>query len=177
MRLLWELFVELFLIGSFSVGGGLATVPYLINLSERQQWYTIGELMDMIAVSESTPGPIAINMATYVGYQVSGVIGSIIASVAVMITGVVFMIIVGRSLMKFKRSSWLPKVFYGLRPTIAALIAFAAYTMMVSIVNQEMVIISTISLFVISLILIIKTKLSPITLIVFAAIASLVIPF
>lgn len=67
MRLLWELFVEFFLIGSFSVGGGLATVPYLINLSERQQWYSIGELMDMIAVSESTPGPIAINLATYVG--------------------------------------------------------------------------------------------------------------
>lgn len=177
MRLLWELFVEFFLIGSFSVGGGLATIPYLINLSERQQWYSIGELMDMIAVSESTPGPIAINLATYVGYQVSGVIGSIIASVAVMITGVVFMIIVGHSLMKFKRSSWLPKVFYGLRPTIAALIAFAAYTMMVSIVNQEMVIISTISLFVISLVLIVKTNLSPITLIVFAAIASLVIPF
>ena len=170
---MWELFV----VGFSFVGGGLATIPYLINLSERQQWYSIGELMDMIAVSESTPGPIAINLATYVGYQVSGVIGSIIASVAVMITGVVFMIIVGHSLMKFKRSSWLPKVFYGLRPTIAALIAFAAYTMMVSIVNQEMVIISTISLFVISLVLIVKTNLSPITLIVFAAIASLVIPF
>ncbi len=177
MKLLWQLFVEFFLIGSFSIGGGLATIPYLINLSDRTQWYTLGKLMDMIAVSESTPGPIAINMATYVGYQVSGILGSIIASIAVMITGVLFMIIVRRFLEYFKKSSWLPKVFYGLRPTIAALITFAAYTMVVSIVNQEMVVLSTVGLFVVSLILIIKTKLSPITLIVLSAIVSLFIPF
>ena len=177
MGLLWLLFIEFVIIGTFSVGGGLATLPFLINLSSKYDWYTMPELIDMIAISESTPGPIGINMATYVGYRVSGIPGSLVASLAVMFTGVVFMLIVGRQLERFKNSPWLKKIFYGLRPTIAALIAFAAYTMLSTIVSGDFVVVTTIGLFIVSLVLIVKTKLSPITIIAMAALASLVIPF
>ncbi len=175
------LLFEFFLIGTFSIGGGLTTLPFLINLANKYPWFTQAKLMDMVAISESTPGPIGINMATYVGYTAGGVLGGVIASVAMMITGLIFMLIVARSLERFKSSSWLIKVFYGLRPTIAALIAYAAYMMLRTVltdVGQDMlVIISSSLLFVIALVMISKTKLSPIVLIGAAAIIGLFIPF
>lgn len=181
MNQIWLLFIEFLLIGAFTVGGGLATIPYLINLIDKYDWYTQSMLMDMIAISESTPGPIGVNMATYVGYIVEGIPGALVASVAVMMTGVIFMMIVGSQLEKFKSNPILKKIFYGLRPTIAALIAYAAYTMIVAIVGEMgMVateIISTVSLFILTLVLMTKTKLSPITIIGIAAMVSLFVTF
>ncbi len=177
MKKIWLLFIEFFLIGTFSVGGGLATLPYLINLAGKYDWYTVAELMDMVAISESTPGPIGINMATYVGYNVDGILGSLMASMGVMLTGVLFMMIVGQQLEKFRDSVWLNKVFYGLRPTIAALIAFAGYTMIVSIAGAEPNVLTSILLFVVSLVMITKFKVSPILMIGIAALSSIVIPF
>lgn len=177
----WLLFIEFLLIGTFSVGGGLATLPFLIRLADKYPWFTQSTLMDMVAISESTPGPIGINMATYAGYTAAGVFGGVIASFAVMITGLVFMMIIGRSLERFKGSMWLVKVFYGLRPTIAALIAFAAYTMLSTVIKgvavESVSIVSTGILFVGTIMIMMKTKLSPITLIAGAAVLSLVISF
>ena len=177
----WLLFIEFLLIGTFSVGGGLATLPFLIRLADKYPWFTQSTLMDMVAISESTPGPIGINMATYAGYTAGGVMGGVIASLAVMITGLIFMIIVGRSLERFKGSLWLVKVFYGLRPTIAALIGFAAYTMLKTVISgiaiEPVSIIATVILFGGTLLLMIKTKVSPITIIGLAAALSFVIPF
>lgn len=181
MIIYWLLFIEFLIIGTFSVGGGLATLPYLIRLADKYPWFTQSTLMDMVAISESTPGPIGINMATYVGYTVGGVPGGLLASFAVMITGLIFMIIVGRSLERFKDSLWLVKVFYGLRPTIAALIAFAAYTMLKTVIGgvemQAVSIISTSILFAGTILLMVKTKVSPITIIAMAAVFSFIIPF
>lgn len=177
MKKIWLLFIEFFLIGTFSVGGGLATLPYIINLAGKYDWYTVAELMDMVAISESTPGPIGINMATYVGYSVDGILGSLMASMGVMLTGVLFMMIVGQQLEKFRDSVWLNKVFYGLRPTIAALIAFAGYTMIVSIAGAEPNVLTSILLFVVSLVMITRFKVSPILMIGIAALSSIVIPF
>lgn len=177
MKKIWLLFIEFFLIGTFSVGGGLATLPYLIKLADKYDWYTIAELMDMVAISESTPGPIGINMANYVGYNVDGFLGSLVASLGVMLTGVIFMMIVGQQLEKFRDSVWLNKVFYGLRPTIAALIAFAGYTMIMSIAGAEPNVLTSILLLVVSLVLITRFKISPIMMIGIAALSSLVIPF
>ncbi len=175
------LFVEFLLIGTFSVGGGLATLPFLINLANKYPWFDQATLMDMVAISESTPGPIGINMATYAGYVAGGIPGGVIASVSVMITGLLVMIIIGKSLEHFKSSSWLVKVFYGLRPTIAALIAYAAYTMLKTVISdmgvETVPIISTSVLFALALFLIIKTKISPILLIGMAAMISLVVRF
>ncbi len=176
----WLLFIEFLIIGTFAVGGGLATLPYLIALADKYGWFTKATLMDMVAISESTPGPIGINMATYVGYVVGKIPGSIIASVAVMISGVVFMIVVARSLERFKNSFWLVKVFYGLRPTIAALIGFAAYTMLHTILGDMTVstipILGTLFLFGMTFVLMHKTKLSPVTIIAMAAVLSFFIP-
>ncbi len=175
------LFLEFLLIGAFAVGGGLATLPYLIALSDKYPWFSQATLMDMVAISESTPGPIGINMATYAGYVAGGIPGGVIASVSVMITGLIFMIIIGSSLERFKSSFWLVKVFYGLRPTIAALIGFAAFTMLQTVVGdttwQLVPIVSSIGLFVLTILLVLKTKLSPISIIALAALVSLIIPF
>ena len=136
--------------------------------------------MDMVAISESTPGPIGINMATYAGYVAGGVMGGFIASVSVMITGLLVMILVGRSLERFKNSVWLLKVFYGLRPTIAALIAYAAYMMLKTVVTDVsydvIPILATTLLFMATLTLIFKTKVSPIVLIGLAAVIGALIP-
>lgn len=176
----WLLFIEFFIIGTFAVGGGLATLPYLIALGDKYGWFTKAALMDMVAISESTPGPIGINMATYVGYMVGKIPGSIIASIAVMLSGLIFMIVVARSLEHFKNSFWLVKIFYGLRPTIAALIGFAAYTMLYTIVGDMTLstvpILGTLLLFTMTFVLMAKTKLSPVSIIAIAAALSLIIP-
>ena len=79
--LLLRLYWEFFLVGLFSMGGGMATVPFLFDLSARTGWVTTADLTTMIAISEATPGPIGVNMATYVGYVSAGIPGSIIALV------------------------------------------------------------------------------------------------
>src|SRR5690554_5205129 len=124
------LFIEFLIIGSFSVGGGLATLPFLYSLADKYTWFDRATLIDMIAISETTPGPIGINMATYAGFKAAGVFGGVIASIALMVTGILFMIIIANMLSKFKNHIIVKKIFYGLRPTVAALIAFAAYQML-----------------------------------------------
>ena len=75
-----RLFFEFFKVGLFSVGGGLATIPFLTDLGQRTGWFTSGQLADMIAISESTPGPLGVNMSTYVGFNTAGMMGVIVAT-------------------------------------------------------------------------------------------------
>ena len=77
----WTLFFEFFKIGLFAVGGGLATIPFLFDLTKRFDWFSTQDLVSMIALSESTPGPLGVNMATFAGFQTTGVLGGIIATV------------------------------------------------------------------------------------------------
>ena len=81
MMLYLRLFFEFFCTGLFSVGGGLATIPFLQNIGVRTGWFTSQELANMIAVSEATPGPMGVNMATYVGFTSGGVVGSVVATI------------------------------------------------------------------------------------------------
>ncbi|MEG1863284.1 MAG: chromate transporter, partial [Oscillospiraceae bacterium] len=74
------LFYEFFKIGLFTFGGGLATIPFLQDLSQKTGWFTLSQLTDFIAISESTPGPVAVNMATYTGYEVAGILGGFVAT-------------------------------------------------------------------------------------------------
>jgi chromate transporter len=174
------LFIEFLIIGTFAIGGGLSSLPYFIALTEKYDWFSKSMLMDMVAISESTPGPIGINMATYVGYVVGKIPGSLIASFAMTISGFIFIIIIATYLEDFKMSSASLKVFYGLRPTIAALIGYAAFTMMVTVFSDmtlEIIPISaTLILFVTTLLLMNKTKISPLTIIAVTALISLFIP-
>ena len=116
---------EFFKTGLFAMGGGLATLPFLYNIASRYNWYTTADISDMIAISESTPGPLGINMATYVGYKSFGITGALAAPLALVMPSVIVIIIVAKVLDKFKSSSAVKKIFYGIRPASTGLIAAA----------------------------------------------------
>ena len=117
-----RLFYEFFKVGLFSVGGGLATVPFLTDIAERTGWFTAGDLANMLAISESTPGPIGVNMATYVGFHTGGIPGGIIATLGLITPAVIVITIIVGFLKKFRESRVVDSVFYGLRPASTALI-------------------------------------------------------
>ena len=123
--ILIELYLRFFIVGLFSVGGGLATLPFLYEMVDKTGWFTAHDISTMIAVSESTPGPIGINMASYVGCTTSGVLGSIVATLGRVSPSIIIIVIVAHYLKKFKENKYVQAAFYGLRPTAAALIAAA----------------------------------------------------
>ena len=114
-----HLFWEFFKTGLFAVGGGLATLPFLQNMSDRTGWFTHAQLADMLAVSESTPGPIGVNMATYVGFSTGGVGGALIATLGLITPSVIVILIVAAFLKAFRDSKWVSAAFYALRPAFA----------------------------------------------------------
>ena len=126
--ILLKLFWEFLKIGLFSVGGGMATLPFLYDLADSTGWYTYSQLADMLAVSESTPGPVGINMATYVGYTVGGFAGAVTATVGIVLPGVILVLIIVSVLDKFRGNRYVDAAFYGLRPASTALIAAAGIT-------------------------------------------------
>lgn len=128
LRLFWEFFKT----GLFAVGGGMATLPFLYNISDSTGWFTHAQLADMIAVSESTPGPIGVNMATYVGFTTAGIPGAVIATVGLVTPSVIIILLIARVLAAFRQNKYVDAAFYGLRPCSVALIA-AAGVMVVKI--------------------------------------------
>ena len=119
------LFWEFLKIGLFAVGGGMATLPFLKELGARTGWFTQDLITDMIAISESTPGPIGINMATYVGCNVAGVFGGFIATMGEVIPSLIIVILISTSLERFRSAKAVGDAFYGLRPAVTGLIAAA----------------------------------------------------
>ena len=120
-----KLFWEFFQTGLFAVGGGMATLPFLYDISDRTGWFTHQQLADMIAVSESTPGPIGVNMATYSGYVTAGVPGAIISTLGLITPSIIVILIVSAFLYAFRDNKYVNAVFYGLRPASAAMISAA----------------------------------------------------
>ena len=134
--MLLKLFWEFFKIGLFAVGGGMATLPFLYDLSAKTGWFTAQQIADMIAVSESTPGPIGINMATYVGYTCAGVPGSVAATLGTITPGIILVSIVAVFLAKFRSNKTVEAAFYGLRPCSTGLIAAAGISViLISVFN------------------------------------------
>lgn len=130
MMLYIRLFIEFFLTGLFAVGGGMATIPFLEDMSARTGWFSFAQLADMIAVSESTPGPIGVNMATYVGYLTGGIPGSLVATLGLITPSVIISIIIAAFLKKFRENKYVERVFYGIRPASTALIASAGVSVL-----------------------------------------------
>lgn len=122
---LLQLFFEFFRTGLFSVGGGLATIPFLQDMGQRTGWFTQADLANMIAVSESTPGPMGVNMASYVGFTVGGPVGCAVATVGLIAPSVIVILVIAGFLQKFRHSKGVEAVFYGLRPASTGLIAAA----------------------------------------------------
>ena len=121
---------EFFKIGLFSVGGGMATLPFLMDLTEKYDWFTASELANMVAISESTPGPVGINMATYAGYQAAGIPGALIATLSLTAPALVIIVLIARFLENFSENPTVKAVFYGIRPTVAALIGYAVWELL-----------------------------------------------
>ena len=120
------LFYEFFKTGLFAVGGGLATLPFLYDMAARHpEWFTTSQLADMVAVSESTPGPLGVNMATYVGFVTGGVPGAVIATVGLVTPSVIVILLIARVLKAFRENQYVDAGFYGLRPCSIGLIAAA----------------------------------------------------
>ena len=120
-----QLFWEFAKIGLFAVGGGMATLPFLERLSEKTGWFEPALIADMVAISESTPGPIGINMATYVGCDIAGIWGGIVATMGLVAPALLVVILVSMSLEKFRGNQIVDNLFYGLRPAVTAMIAAA----------------------------------------------------
>jgi chromate transporter len=120
------LIYEFLKVGIFSVGGGLATLPFLYRLADKYPWFNRETLIDMIAISESTPGPIGVNMATYAGYAAGGVTGGVLATVSLLFPSVLVLMSIVRVLDHFKGNKFVKAAFYGVRPAVTALIASAA---------------------------------------------------
>ena len=135
-----QLFWEFFKTGLFAVGGGMATIPFLYDISTATGWFTHNDLANMIAVSESTPGPIGVNMATYVGFitgmDIAGVptaiLGAVIATLGLITPCVIVILLVCMILNTFRNNKYLDSAFYGLRPASTGLIAAAGLSVVIS---------------------------------------------
>jgi chromate transporter len=132
------LFIEYFKIGLFAIGGGMATIPFLSKLAERTHWFTQNDLLDMIAVSESTPGPIGVNTATYVGFHIDGIVGMLTATIGLVTPSVIVIIMVYSALKKFGDNFYVKSGMYGLRAASCGLIAAAGILVArVTLLNEE----------------------------------------
>ena len=190
MMLMLELGFRFFCCGLFAIGGGLATLPFLYNISKETGWYTFSDISNMIAVSESTPGPMGVNMATYVGFHIKGILGGLAAPLSLVLPSVIIIVIISKILDKFKSSSIVQNALYGLRAASTALIAAAgigvakiaflhvgedgslAFSELFSIINWKAIVLSLAIWYGL-----VKWKKHPILYIVVAAVAGIVFQF
>ena len=143
MHTLLVMFLEFFKTGLFAVGGGLATIPFLMDMSDKYGWFSQSELANMIAVGESTPGPIGVNMATYVGFitgieqggLLSAILGAVIATLGLVTPCYIIITIIALFLKNFRENKYVDRAFYGLRPASAGLIAAA----LVSVIQSALI--------------------------------------
>lgn len=125
MMTLLNMMMQFFKTGLFSVGGGLATLPFLYEMSDRFGWFSHNDIADMIAVSESTPGAIGINMSTYAGFTTAGVLGGILATFSLAAPSIIVILVIAKFLEKFQGNRYVANAFYGLRPASIAMISAA----------------------------------------------------
>lgn len=131
-----RLYYEFFKAGLFAIGGGLATLPFLTEMADKTGWFTQAELADMIAISESTPGPIGVNMASYVGFTtgsqsgipLGSILGCLVATLGLITPSIIIILIIFGILKKFKDNRYVKSAFYGLRPASTGLIAAAGFS-------------------------------------------------
>ncbi len=126
------LMLEFFKTGLFAVGGGLATIPFLQEMSANYGWFSLEELSTMIAVSESTPGAMGINMSTYVGFSQFGVGGSILSTLSLVAPSIIVICIIARYYEKFKALTVVQHIFAGLKPAVVAFVASATISLMIT---------------------------------------------
>lgn len=130
------LFYEFFLVGLFAIGGGAATIPFLFDLSAKYNWFSVEDLTNMIAVSESTPGPIGVNMATFAGFETAGVTGALCATFGLILPSVIIIVLFAKTVEKFACDQALHHTLKFVQPAVCALILNAAIEIgMLSLTN------------------------------------------
>jgi len=135
-----RLFIEFFQTGLFAIGGGMATIPFLYDMADKTGWFTQNDVANMVAISESTPGPIGVNMSTYIGYLTGmteggipgALLGAVIATLGLITPSIIVILIVAAILNSFRNNPYVDKAFYGLRPASAGLIAAAGLSILLS---------------------------------------------
>lgn len=173
--------MEFFLTGLFAVGGGLATLPFLTQMSVKHPaWFTQEMLVNMVAVSESTPGPIGINMATYVGYTVSGLPGALLATLSLVLPSIVVILIIAHVLERYRDNKLVNTVFAGMRPAVTGLIAAAAFSILKLVLLPAENVFSWINLALLVVIFVLTQlkytkKLHPIVFILIGALAGILL--
>ena len=136
--ILLRLFYEFFKTGLFAVGGGMATIPFLYSMADKTGWFTYDALADMIAISESTPGPMGVNMATYVGFTSAGMAGAVIATLGLITPSVIVILIIAKFLSNFSENRFVKSAFHTIRPASTALIAAAGFLVLrLSLLNID----------------------------------------
>ena len=134
-----RLFYEFFKAGLFAIGGGLATLPFLSNIADTTGWFTQADLANMVAISESTPGPIGVNMASYVGFTTKGILGAVVATIGLITPSIIVILIIAGFLKAFRDNRYVKGAFYGLRPASTGLITAAGVSVvMISLVQWDL---------------------------------------
>lgn len=173
--MLWELFLSFFQVGALSFGGGLAALPLIqAQVVDHHQWITMTELVDLITIAEMTPGPIAINSATFVGIQVAGIPGALVATIGCILPACLIVSLLAWLYFKFQDLTILQGALEGLRPGIVAMIASAGVSILLLALfgsHSEGLPLSQLNLlsltcFVVGLICLRRTKVSPISVMV-----------
>lgn len=131
MGLAFELFFTFFKIGLFTIGGGYAMIPMIQAEVSEKGWLTMTQLVDFIAIAESTPGPFAVNIATYVGARTLGVGGAALATFGVVLPSFVIILVIARFFMAFQDNQYVKGALNGLRPAVVGLVAAAAFSIAV----------------------------------------------
>ncbi len=184
MPLFLQIFIEFFKTGLFSIGGGLATLPFLFKMAENYGWFTTEQLTNMIAISESTPGPIGVNIATYVGFTINGVAGALFATLSLVLPSIIVILIIAGFLEKFKDNKTVKTVFYGLRPAVVGMLAVSLLTVFKTtfIIPDAASILASIDLlkvavFAVLLFLVMKFKKHPVLYIAIGAVCGIIFKF
>ena len=182
-----EIFCRFFLVGLFSIGGGLATLPFLYDISDTTGWFTHTQLADMLAIAESSPGAIGINTAACAGYHIASVGGAVCSVLGEVAPGIIIILIIAALLDKFRNNRYVEWALWGLRAASAALITAAWLSIVkISLIHYDMIGSAGIELFdvvsirgfviaaIVAIIMKVRKDVHPIVLIIAGAIMGIV---
>ena len=170
------LFFEFFKIGLFAIGGGLVTIPFIYELANKTGWFSANTIPNMIALSESTPGPLGINMATYTGFTINGVLGGLFATIGLVTPSIIIIVLIAKLLAKYRQNQYVQKLFNAIKSAVLALIFVAGITIFQQTVLTG-TLIKELVLFLLLFLTITKTKLHPIFFILISGIIGIIFRF
>ncbi len=171
MSTLWQLFTTFFKIGAFTFGGGYAMLPLLqIETITNHHWLTQKEFMEIIAIAEMTPGPVAINSATFIGFRTAGILGSAVATLGVIMPSVIVVLLITILFKQFQNSSWTKAILAGIKPAIIGLILIALFGLgQATLTDLRSILVALLAFYLLA-----RVKLHPILVIALSAVYGLI---